>query len=722
MSTHLRTLVFMLAALLAALSAVSAGASRRPVDAAPAADPFDPASWTTACIDCVNRLEGLSNRTAALAPDGALHVVYGGEALHHLVYRGGAWSVALVEAPAQPLDWFLDPVMAIDKDGRIHVVYAKAADGVRYARQTAAGWQIETLPIAPGYLWRAALALDAAGTAHVVANAHHGLVYIRREAGGWTTPMLLDEYGGIPALALDGDGHPAACYHVATPPYDFAVARFDGAAWRFDEIPGGSFDDTGCDLAFAADGRLRLVALVDDGLRYFRRDDAGWTNEIVLSTTLLDRPGYAPSLRFDPDGRPVIAFHTVYDAEEYDYRDPLRRLQIVTRTLTGWQLETVDDRPDARDATLLFDGDAPYIVYRDRLGLALAERRGGSWQFTRLDRSGDLGFDPSLVFHGFEMRAAYYDGQNDAVFYAAGGPGRWAIEPVDQRPGQAGFSYLALRLALGPDGSPRFVYEFDDDLASFTYAFRSGPYWNHDALPGSGCGPYAIAVDRAGRSYLTQYDCPGLGLSFIPWPPPPLHNGMFEQVDAQALHNPLTIVVDSAGRFHLAYTAVNGPKTQIRYAVRETDGRWTTSPIFDQPYVTGTGVDLALDPSGRPIVVFNHEGIIVATPGAPGERWTLDEGLRAEQGDDLRPEVEVDRQGALHVVYHQPAQGALVYARHDGDGWRTITLTGSGPHSLALGPFGNPAVAYRDGASGDAMVTYIPADVRATAFLPAVSR
>lgn len=734
MPAHIRTLLVLLATVLAALSAAvrAADLSRLPPRAAPSGDPFDPATWTTACIDCVNHLEGLSNRTAALAPDGALHVIYGGEALHHLVYRGGAWSIAAVETAAHPLDMFLSPVMALDGSGRVHAVYVSAVPDragatpenlvLRYARQTAAGWQIETLPLAPGYYYRQALALGADGVAHVVATTSSGLFYTHRAAGGWTAPTLLDEYGGIPALALDGDNRPAACYQVHTPPYGFAVARFDGAAWRFDEIPGGTFDDTGCDLAFAADGRLRLVALVDDGLRYFRRDDAGWTNEMVLSTTLLDRPGQAPSLRFDPDGRPVIAFHTVFDAEEYDYRDPVSWLQIATRTLTGWQLETADDRPDAREATLLFDGDAPYIVYRDRLGLALAERRGGSWQSTRLDRSGAFGFrtgyGPSLAFHGFEMRAAAYDAQNDAVFYAAGGPERWAVELVDQRPEQERSAQPSMGLALGPDGAPHIVYEFADESVSFTHAYRSGPFWNRDALPGSGCGPYAIATDRAGRAYLTQYDCPGLGLSFIPWPLPPLHNGVYEAVDRLAAHNPLTVVADGAGRFHLAYTVGQ----QIRYAVRETDGRWNTSLIFDLPHFGATGVDLALDAGGRPVVVFNYEGIIVASPGAPGEGWTLDEGLRAEQIIDSGPEIEVDGQGALHVVYYRGAQGALVYARHDAGGWRTTTLSGSGQHSLALDPFGNPAVAYVDLATEDAMVTYVPANVRATAFLPAVSR
>ena len=43
-------------------------------------------------------------------------------------------------------------------------------------------------------------------------------------------------------------------------------------------------------------------------------------------------------------------------------------------------------------------------------------------------------------------------------------------------------------------------------------------------------------------------------------------------------------------------------------------------------------------------------------------------------------------------------------------------------HSLALDPFGNPAVAYRDEATGDAMLTYVPADVRGQAYAPIIRR
>ena len=68
----------------------------------------------------------------------------------------------------------------------------------------------------------------------------------------------------------------------------------------------------------------------------------------------------------------------------------------------------------------------------------------------------------------------------------------------------------------------------------------------------------------------------------------------------------------------------------------------------------------------------------------------------------------MDGRGRLHVLYNGAADEALVYARRDAAGWQSAPL---GParqyHSLALDPFGNPAVAYRDDLTGDARLTYV---------------
>jgi len=65
----------------------------------------------------------------------------------------------------------------------------------------------------------------------------------------------------------------------------------------------------------------------------------------------------------------------------------------------------------------------------------------------------------------------------------------------------------------------------------------------------------------------------------------------------------------------------------------------------------------------------------------------------------------------------------LLYARRDAAGWRTVAIDPAHTyHSLALDPFSNPAVAYRDDLSGDAWLTYVPADIRGRVYAPIIRR
>ena len=62
----------------------------------------------------------------------------------------------------------------------------------------------------------------------------------------------------------------------------------------------------------------------------------------------------------------------------------------------------------------------------------------------------------------------------------------------------------------------------------------------------------------------------------------------------------------------------------------------------------------------------------------------------------------------------RPAAGLTATTRRPRPAWRY--------HSLALDPFGNPAVAYRDDSTGDARLTYVPADIRGTVYAPVIRR
>ena len=695
--------------------------------AAQATDPFT-GPWLTECLDCPPRIDALSNRTAALAPDGTLHAVYGGDAVYHLTYRGGAPVVETLEGPGAD---YGAPIMGIDDRGRVHALYLKTvyepSDGgtqavatLRYARQTPQGWRFESLPYTPVYPFGYEMVVAADGRVHVTAHTTAGYIYASRDTNGWSALQPFDNLIFDTTLTLDNAGRPAACYPNSG--QSLALARYDGTMWQTETIAAGTRPTSTCVVAFAADGRAHLVYRAEEGLLYLWRSATGWVSEVIAPPTADWLPGYAPSLQIDPDGRPHVAYHSQSPLNPpAQYTFP-RRMQYATRTLTGWKVETVDGQPDTLQGTLLLTGSAPYVVYRDRLGLALAERRDGVWSSLRLVRSGDVGYDITLVSRGRALHAAYYDMQNTAYFYAGGGPGHWWATPIDQRLNDPRQYYVHNDLALAPDGTPHVVYEFYDPLISFNYAVGEGAGWRRAALPGDNCGPYRIVVGQAGRAYMTQNRCGQGGLEFIPWPPPA---APYELVDATARQTQ-AMAIDGQGRIHLAYQgAGTSSRVPVRYAQRELDGRWTIQTLTDGPFSGGVaGVGLALDGQGQPVVIINASGaVIVATPGPAGAAWQLDRRLGGGSRDEDAPEIAVDGRGRLHVLYNGAADEALVYARRDAAGWQSAPL---GParqyHSLALDPFGNPAVAYRDDSTGDARLTYVPANIRGMAYAPVIRR
>ena len=222
---------------------------------------------------------------------------------------------------------------------------------------------------------------------------------------------------------------------------------------------------------------------------------------------------------------------------------------------------------------------------------------------------------------------------------------------------------------------------------------------------------------------MTQNRCGQGGLQFIPWPPPA---APYELVDATAA-GAQAMAIDAQGRIHLAYpTSGAYPRIPVRYARRELDGRWTIQSITDGPFSGGgaLGVGLALDADGQPFVIISAFGaVIIATPGAAGASWQLDRRPGASSRDEGEPQIAVDGRGRLHVLYNGADDEALIYARRDAAGWQSAPL---GParryHSLALDPFGNPAVAFRDDSTGDARLTYVPADIRGTVYAPVIRR
>ena len=717
MQTQTRRLVIVLAALLAALSAVSANTANTA-----AAQPPAP-GWIVECVECARSFPDLSPRSAALEPDGTLHVVYGRDGLYHLTLRGGA---QVIETVAEGRN-LRPPVMTLDSNGRVHALFADDAGGLRYARQTAGGWQIDSLPLFTGPNAAVyALAVGPDGVVHVTVydSARGQLVYARSQANGWLTTVLDSEplAGAAHALTLDPDGRPALCYKVQNG--ILRIARLAATGWQFEELPPPA-DGYSCDLAFDPDGALHVAHRDAERLAYSTRTAAGWTTETILDGELATvEHGHAISLRLDAGGAPHVAFDTYY-LSPLPHPAVLRSQRYATRGLSGWRVATVDDE-NGRDGTLVLDGDDPFIVYRAAQALALAERAGDEWQSVALDPARDAGYDSSVAVHGFEMRATYFDAENRAVRYATRGPAGWSAETVSSGPA-GGALHTSSELALGPGGETHVLYVGPYDPVSFStlaYAFKIGPVWNYQEVPQSVGAPFALAADRTFRVHLALRHISG-GLAYLRWPPGWLDPTPYEMIDdAIPDRERLAIAVDGAGIVHVGYADDEG----VRYATRAADGAWTSELVYDGPGAEAADyVSLALGPDGRPHLAFYAGGLRYATRAAPGAPWQVDSRLAFPDSGRFAS-IAVDALGRVHLAYYEGSQADLYYERLDaaGGNWQRTVVVAEGQVGmdcdLALDPFGNPVITYRDADRGDMLVAYLPANVRATAFLPAISR
>lgn len=709
----MRTLVRSLFVALAAVSVTLAAASAHDVSTP---DQFLD-DWVIECVDCVRSFPILSPHSAAMAPDGVIHAVYGSDGLYHVAYGGGEWTIETINS----VENHSLPVMTVDELNRVHILYIGAGGLPIYLRQTAAGWESLSITNLPNSAGPPSVLVVRDGVAHF-AFAHNGneLMYARLTGDDWLIESI-DQvgiaYGEFAiGLALDVADRPAVCYLAGS---SARVARRISGNWVIETIPSANTDGMGCDLAFDAGDALHVAHRAVDGLRYSLRGPSGWTTEMVVPGSYAMEAGRAPSLRIAADGAPHIAFATLHRPETIYPVHQYWSQHFASRTETGWQVETIGEDND-RDGTLIWTDKGPIVVYRGALGLSLAERNDGDWTSILLDRAGDLGYRTSITFYGLEMRISYFDWENTAVHYASGSAGQWSLETIDHRP--IGFEQTDLtRLALDPHGTPHIVYNFYDRFTGVDYAFKVGKEWQLNQLAGDATEPYALGVDRDGQAHFSQLDWTTGNLVYTQWSPDT--SPVYEVVDKQAAKfTRMDMVVDAEGYVHLAFVR-GGTAGGVGYATR-TPGGWVVETIPGSSPLAQEAA-LALDGEGRPHLAYVALGLVTyAVQDVTGE-WTtapVTGELYCEEVD-----IAVDQHGRVHVTYFgdDGSLSRLRYARREGNAmWQVITLAEwdeGWDSSLALDPFGNPAIAYRAGEPGDLMVTYVAPGGLAEAYLPAVA-
>lgn len=304
------------------------------------------------------------------------------------------------------------PSLAVDSLGNPRVAF-----GGRYEARAGGIWPAsEIIPNHPLFAYGAvsSLAVDSTDASHVgLWSDEGGLSYATRGSAGWseevvsetTTPVL-----GTVDLLLDASDRPHIVYGNSDAHTLNYIARV-GSVWEPEVIDTGVWVSTSS-AQFGMDGYVR-VAYVDEStsvLKLATRSTVGWSVE--TAPYLLEVSG-TPSLAIAADGSVCITF---YDASYGD------------------------------------------LIY--------AELRAGTWHFSSVDESDDVGRHSSLITNGTERRVTYYDATHGHLKYAFNVDGRWRTHDVTPHGYYEGeFNTLA----AGPDGRLFMAYTDAADLA-FTEA------------------------------------------------------------------------------------------------------------------------------------------------------------------------------------------------------------------------------------------------------------
>jgi hypothetical protein len=197
---------------------------------------------------------------AVRASDGAAEIRYATD-------RSGAWVAEPVAAVASGCDGVATLALAVEPDGRAHLVHAGSfpGGGLEYAVRLEA-WAAE--PLASGFVRSVDLALDALARPVVAyCDAANVLHVVRGDgAGTWTAAEVDPSAADSPSVAVDASGRVRVGYFSFANGGELRLATEEAGGWRIVRVAPATSGDAA--LALDADGLAHLAYLAEGEVRY----------------------------------------------------------------------------------------------------------------------------------------------------------------------------------------------------------------------------------------------------------------------------------------------------------------------------------------------------------------------------------------------------------------------------------------------------------------------
>jgi len=242
----------------------------------------------------------------------------------------------------------------------------------------------------------------------------------------------------------------------------------------------------------------------------------------------------------------------------------------------------------------------------------------------------------------------------------------------------------AIPIAVDSSGGLHVVWQ---GTLAFRYATREpGGTWSFDDIDSTGWGAgdgASMRVDQADGIHISYYvgEHSVIKHAYRPsggaW-------SVQEIESAGGLGEHSSLVVDDAGRVHVAFVGQWGLEGVLRYGRKDPGGDWTvedlwgTSELVDSP-------SIGVDDSGTPRVVYHRwESDILEYAVRGASDWTREAIDSSTSGSPI-PAMAVDDAGEAHVVYFRTAPDdsrELLYVS-SASGWTSETVDSVGNAGIA---------------------------------------
>ena len=534
------------------------------------------------------------------------------------------------------------PVLAIDGNGDLHLIYRTTADhALWYANNVGGRWVSSQVSDAINLGDFHHLIVDDAGKAHVslydIDNQH--LMYATNASGAWTLTVV-DDSGNVGQnshLFIDNAGRLLIAYYDAENK-DLKLATRDGGVWTTETIV--SEGDTGLWPVVIDDlsGALHLFYSdeTNASLIHAAQDGEGWVFETIY-TNPYERVSAFINAILDPDGHFHISFawsnNALYATDmsgqwelEESWADqyspglfaldedgiPLLIHQYLRHYIKyhrkvgdEWVFGEIEDycyRAGIESHIALDADNHAHVLYNKTVEyseLYYGVRNDGRWQLELIDEGSYVGYGINLTLDAQgHAHASSANGYGDDVVYLTNTSGAWAREVVYNGYGVDSGSAIAVDAA----GVPHIVY-FDNTHDEMIYATKKLFYWKLDTIAEtSGNAEDAhLLIDDAGTAHAAFYNGPYLGFFHhfndgsgwtTGWTDERVHSGRCSDM-----------ALDGDDHLHFIYNFDDAPiYSGLRWA-NDISGEWVSdTPLSDTPLETFNA--MAVDSTGTVHVIY----------------------------------------------------------------------------------------------------------------------